>query len=115
VSGTIDKIGKYFSGTSQYPRLTVVSPDEYRDVISEYSGTPKIKVSDYCVDVYIENRALKYDFGGEIENPQGSQVVNIDRFTYLGNSDSHAVNIGGFTYMETTDRHRILHQIQLFI
>jgi hypothetical protein len=49
VSDTIVKIGKYFDGTSQYPLLVVVSPDEYRDVLSAYSSTPKIKVSDYCV------------------------------------------------------------------
>ncbi len=49
MSDTIVKIGKYFSGTSQYPLLVVVSSDEYRDVLSVYSSTPKIKVSDYCV------------------------------------------------------------------
>jgi hypothetical protein len=49
VSDTIVKIGKYFSGTSQYPLLVVVSPGEYRDALSVYSSTPKIKVSDYCV------------------------------------------------------------------
>ena len=46
---TIVKIGNYFSGTSQYPLLVVVSADEYRDVLSVYSSLPKIKVSDYCV------------------------------------------------------------------
>lgn len=49
MSDAIVKIGKYFSGTSQYPLLVVVSPDEYRDVLSVFSSTPKIKVSDYCV------------------------------------------------------------------
>lgn len=49
MSDTIVKIGKYFSGTSQYPLLVVVSADEYRDVLSVYSCMPKIKVSDYCV------------------------------------------------------------------
>lgn len=49
MSDTIEKIGKYFTGTSQYPLLVVVSPDEYRDVLSVFSSTPKIKVSDYCV------------------------------------------------------------------
>ncbi|NLO70807.1 MAG: hypothetical protein GX102_07715 [Porphyromonadaceae bacterium] len=46
MSDTIVKIGKYFSGTSQYPLLVVVSPDEYRDTLSVYSSMPKIKVSD---------------------------------------------------------------------
>lgn len=49
MSDTIVKIGKYFSGTSQYPLLVVVSPDEYHDVLSVYSSIPQIKVSDYCV------------------------------------------------------------------
>lgn len=49
MSDTIVKIGKYFSGTSQYPLLVVVSADEYRDALSIYSSMPKIKVSDYCV------------------------------------------------------------------
>jgi hypothetical protein len=49
VSDTIVKIGKYFRGTSQYPLLVVISPDEYRDVLNVYSSTQKIRVSDYCV------------------------------------------------------------------
>ena len=49
MSDTIVKIGKYFSGTSQYPLLAVVSANEYRDALSVYSSFPKIKVSDYCV------------------------------------------------------------------
>ena len=49
MSDTIAKIDKYFSGTSRYPLLVVVSADEYLDVLSAYSNMPKIKVSDYCV------------------------------------------------------------------
>ena len=49
MSDTIVKIGKYFSSTSRYPLLAVVSVDEYRDVLSEYSNMTKIKVSNYCV------------------------------------------------------------------
>jgi len=49
MSDTIVQIGKYFSGTSQYPLLVVVSADEYREALSVYSSLPKIKVSDYCV------------------------------------------------------------------
>lgn len=49
MSDTIVRIGKYFSSTSQYPLLVVVSSEEYRNAINVYSNTPKIKVSDYCV------------------------------------------------------------------
>ncbi len=49
MSDTITKIEKYFSGTSQYPLLVVVSSDEFKEALAAFSNTPKIKVSDYCV------------------------------------------------------------------
>ncbi|MDD3663501.1 MAG: BREX-4 system phosphatase PglZ, partial [Candidatus Pacebacteria bacterium] len=49
MSDTIAGIGKYLSGTSQYPLLVVVSTEEYRDVLNVYSSMPRIKVSDYCI------------------------------------------------------------------
>lgn len=49
MNDTIARIKKYFSGTSNYPLLVVVSSDEYCDVIRVFASTPKIRVSDYCV------------------------------------------------------------------
>lgn len=49
MSDWVTKIKKYFSGTSQYPLLVVLSFEEYKEVLTAFSNTPKIKVSDYCV------------------------------------------------------------------
>ena len=49
MSDTVSKIKKYFSGSSQYPLLFVVHSEEYREVLTAFSSTPKIRVSDYCV------------------------------------------------------------------
>jgi len=49
VNDTIAGIGKYLSGSSQYPLLVVVSTEEYRDVLNVYSSMPRIKVSDVSV------------------------------------------------------------------
>lgn len=46
---TVARIERYFKGTSQYPLLIVVPSEEYKEVLTAFSGTPKIKVSDYCV------------------------------------------------------------------
>lgn len=45
----VEKIEKYFISTSEYPLMLVVPSTEYREVLSNFSSTPKIKVSDYCV------------------------------------------------------------------
>lgn len=44
----VNKIKKYFKGTSQYPLLVVVSRDEYREILEVFSSIPRIKVSGYC-------------------------------------------------------------------
>lgn len=70
MSNSVQKIEKYFSGTSQYPLFVVVSPDEYVDILNSFSSTPKIKVSDYCVDIDKEpdTKKLLDDAGNIIGN-----------------------------------------------
>lgn len=59
----VTKIEKYFSGTSQYPLLVVLSSDEYKEVLAAFSNTPKIRVSDYCIgaDKDPDTSQLEYD------------------------------------------------------
>jgi len=45
----VAKIERYFDGSAQYPLMVVVSPEEYHEILTAFSATPKIKVSDYCV------------------------------------------------------------------
>ena len=49
MSDTVARIERYFNGTSQYPLMIVVPSEEYKEVLIAFSGTPKIRVSDYCV------------------------------------------------------------------
>lgn len=63
MSDCVMKIEKYFSSTSQYPLLVVLSYDEYKEVLAAFFNTPKIKVSDYCVgpDKEPDTLQLEYD------------------------------------------------------
>ena len=49
MSDTVARIERYFNGTSQYPLMIVVPSEEYKEVLTAFSGMPKIRVSDYCV------------------------------------------------------------------
>lgn len=62
MSDWVTKIEKYFSGTSQYPLLVVLSSDEYKEVLTAFSNTPKIKVSDYCVGADKEPDTLQLEY-----------------------------------------------------
>jgi len=49
VSDQVARIQNYFDGTLTYPLMVVVTSDEYSEIREAFSGTPVIKVSDYCV------------------------------------------------------------------
>jgi hypothetical protein len=63
LSDWVTEIEKYFSGTSQYPLMVVLSSEEYKEVLAAFSNTPKIKVSDYCIaaDKEPDTLQLEYD------------------------------------------------------
>lgn len=85
-----EKIEKYFNGTSQYPLFVVVPPDEYADILKSFSNTPKIKVSDYCVDIDKEpdTKKLRDDAGNIIGN-----YLLLGLGDYLANKGLDAKNI----------------------
>ncbi|GHV54656.1 hypothetical protein FACS1894206_07910 [Deltaproteobacteria bacterium] len=70
MNNTIEKIRKYFNSTSQYPLMMVVPSEEYKETLVEFSSTPKIKVSDYCI--------------GADKEPDTSKLLN-DVITKSGN------------------------------
>ena len=49
MNDTIAIIEKYFNSTSQYPLLIVVPSEDYKEVLTAFSSTPLIKISEYCV------------------------------------------------------------------
>lgn len=59
MSGTIEKIEKYFNSTSQYPLFVVLPTDEYREALVVFSNISKLKVSDYCVGLDKEPDIIK--------------------------------------------------------
>ena len=91
VSDTIEKIGRYFNSTSQYPLLVVVPPDEYRDILTVFSTTPRIRVSNYCVGPDKEPDTTK--LLSDVKNVKGNYLL-IGLGNYLaskGDDDARGV------------------------
>jgi hypothetical protein len=87
VSDTIEKIVKYFNGTSQYPLLVVVSSEEYKDILGAFSSTPKIRVSDYCVGADKEPDISKLQ--NDVATKRGNHLL-IGLGDYLAASKNNA-------------------------
>jgi len=90
VNDTIVKIGKYFNSSSQYPLLAVVSADEYRDALSVFSSTHKIRISDYCVGADKEPDTEKLI--NDVKTAKGNYIL-IGLGDYLASKENAAKRI----------------------
>lgn len=73
MSDWVTKIEKYFSGTSQYPLLVVLSSDEYKEVLTAFSNTSKIKVSDYCLGA--DKEPDTYQLENDVRRKRGKHLL----------------------------------------